>query len=130
MTLWLTVVAMGLVTFAIRLIPILALERFPIPTRLRQALRFVPAAVLSAIILPELLRPAGMLDISLGNLRLIAGVIAILVAWRTRNVVTIVAGWGWILQALAKGCTGFAEIFVFGSSNLPTNELRMSSTPH
>lgn len=94
---------MGLVTFAIRLVPILALERFPIPPRLRQALRFVPPAVLSAIILPELLRPAGTLDISLGNLRLLAGVIAILVAWRTRNVLlTIAAGMGalWILQTL------------------------------
>lgn len=106
MTLWLTVLCMGLVTFAIRLAPILALERFPIPPRLRQALRFVPAAVLSAIIFPELLRPGnGSLDISLGNLRLIAGLLAILVAWRTRNVLlTIAVGMGvlWILQYFVK----------------------------
>jgi branched-subunit amino acid transport protein len=106
MNLWLTVIAMGLVTFGIRLVPILALERFPIPARLRQALRFVPPAVLSAIILPELLRPGhGPLDISLANLRLIAGLIAILVAWRTRNVLlTIAAGMGtlWLLQALVS----------------------------
>ena len=104
MTLWLIVLAMGLVTFAIRLVPILALERFPIPPRLRQALRFVPPAVLSAIIFPELLRPHnGPLDISFGNLRLLAGLLAILVAWRTRNVLlTIAAGMGalWILQAI------------------------------
>lgn len=107
MTLWLTVIAMGLVTVAIRLVPILALERFPIPPRLRQALRFVPPAVLSAIILPELLHPGGgPLDISLGNLRLLAGLIAILVAWGTRNVLwTIAAGMGalWLLQALFPG---------------------------
>lgn len=106
MTLWLTVLCMGLVTFAIRLAPILALERFPIPPRLRQALRFVPAAVLSAIIFPELLRPGnGSLDISPGNLRLIAGLLAILVAWRTRNVLlTIAVGMGvlWILQYFVK----------------------------
>ena len=104
MTLWLTVIAMGLVTFGIRLLPILALERFPIPPRLRQALRFVPPAVLSAIILPELLYPKnGPFNFSFGNLRLIAGLIAIVVAWRTRNVLlTIVAGMGvlWILQAI------------------------------
>jgi branched chain amino acid efflux pump len=104
MTLWLTVIAMGLVTFAIRLVPILALERFPIPPRLRQALRFVPPAVLSAIILPELLYPqGGPFNPTLGNLRLIAGVIAIVVAWLTRNVLlTIVVGMGvlWILQAI------------------------------
>ena len=107
MSLWLTVIAMGLVTFAIRLVPILALERFPIPSRLRQALRFVPPAVLSAIILPELLYPKGeAFNFSFGNLRLIAGVIAILVAWRTRNVLlTIVVGMGalWILQFLFPG---------------------------
>lgn len=107
MTLWLTILAMGLITFAIRLGPILALERFPIPPRLRQALRFVPPAVLSAIVFPELLRPgSGSLDISFGNLRLLAGLLAILVAWRTRNVLlTIVVGMGalWILLALVNG---------------------------
>lgn len=106
MTLWLTVIVMGLVTFAIRLAPILALERFPIPQRVSQALRFVPPAVLSAIIFPALFRPEdGPLDISPGNLRLLAGLLAILVAWRTRNVLlTIAAGMGalWILQALFK----------------------------
>lgn len=102
MSLWLTIIGMGLVTYAIRLAPILALERLPIPPRLRQALRFVPPAVLSAIVFPELLRPnAGPLDISLGNARLLAGLIAILVAWRTKSVLlTIAIGMGalWGLQ--------------------------------
>jgi len=103
MTLWLIILGMGLVTFALRLLPILLLERVEIPWRVRQALRFVPPAVLSAIIFPELLWPHGALDLSLGNVRLLAGLLAALVAWRTRNVLlTIAVGMGalWILQAI------------------------------
>jgi branched-subunit amino acid transport protein len=102
MTLWLTMLGMGMVTYAIRLSFILLLGRVEIPARIRQALRFVPLAVLSAIIFPELLRPHGRLDLSPGNVRLLAGLLAALVAWRTKNILlTIAVGMGalWILQA-------------------------------
>lgn len=93
MILWLSVIGMGLITFSIRLSLILLWERVYVPPAIQQALRFVPAAVLSAIILPELLQPGGQLDISLGNARLLAGLVAMLVAWRTKNVLfTIAAG--------------------------------------
>ena len=60
---------------------------------MRRALHYVPPAVLSAIIFPELLYPANHLDLSLGNTRLLAGMIAILVAWYTKNtLLTILAG--------------------------------------
>jgi branched-subunit amino acid transport protein len=50
-------------------------------------------AVLSAIILPELTSPNGTLLLPWRNPQLLAGVVAILVAWRTRNVIlTILAG--------------------------------------
>jgi len=102
-TTWLIIAGMGLVTFAIRLAPIALLERIEMPRLVRQALRFVPPAVLSAIIAVELLRPAGTLELSLSNTRLLAGVFATMVAWRTRNVLlTIGAGMIalWVLQAL------------------------------
>ena len=103
MTLWLTMLGMGMVTYAIRLSFILLLGRVEIPARIRQALRFVPPAVLSAIIFPELLRPQGRLDLSPGNVRLLAGLLAALVAWRTKNILlTIAVGMGalWIFQAI------------------------------
>lgn len=106
MTLWLTIAGMGLVTYAIRLLPMLALERWPLPGRLRQALRFVPPAVLSAIVAPELVRPAGTLDLSLGNERLLAGLLALAVAWFSKNVlITIAAGMAllWALSAASGG---------------------------
>ncbi len=103
MGLWLTLFAMGLVTVLIRLSMIALLGRFTLPEILQRALRYVPPAVLAAIILPEMLQPGGTLDVSLGNERLLAGFLAVLVAWRTKNTIfTIVTGMTglWLLTAL------------------------------
>jgi branched-subunit amino acid transport protein len=97
---------MGIITFLLRLALIISTEHFTMPERLQQGLQYVPAAVLSAIIFPELLMPGGTLDLSIGNARLLAGVLAIVVAWRTKNVLlTIAVGMValWILQALMAG---------------------------
>jgi branched-subunit amino acid transport protein len=54
--------------------------------------------VLTAIFFPELFLPGGKFDVSLGNARLLAGALAALVAWRTRNIVlTILVGMGALL---------------------------------
>lgn len=104
--LWLTIIVMGLITYSIRLSLILLLQRIAIPPLLQQGLKYVPIAVLSAIIFPELFQPQGALDLSWGNVRWLAGLAAALVAWRTRNVLwTITAGMGvlWLLSALLLG---------------------------
>ena len=103
MTIWLIILGMGIVTYAIRLSLIVLLGRINVPPTMQRALRFVPPAVFSAIIFPEVLRPSGALDISLGNDRLIAGVLAAGVAWRTKNVfLSIAVGMValWILSAM------------------------------
>ena len=103
MNLWLLLLAMGAVTFASRIFMIALMGRVQVPDLLVRALKYVPPAVLSAIIAPELLRPAGVLDVSLSNVRLLAGVAAILVAWRTRSILlTLAVGMGlmWILGAV------------------------------
>jgi branched-subunit amino acid transport protein len=95
MNIWLVMLLGGLITFGIRfsLIYLLAEGRLEIPETMRKALHYVPPAVLSAIIFPELFLHDGMLNVSLENIRLLAGVIAILVAWFSRNtLVTIIAG--------------------------------------
>lgn len=99
--LWLTLIAGGVITYAIRLSLILAWGRVTLPPALQRGLRFVPPAVLSAIIFPQILRPDGPLDLTLGNTRLLAGALAALVAWRTKSaLLTIAAGMAalWILQ--------------------------------
>ena len=93
MSLWLVIVLAGLLTFATRLSFILLLDRIKVPDWFRRGLRFVPVAVLSAIILPELTTRNTALDLSLHNPQLFAGALAILVAWRTKNVLlTIIVG--------------------------------------
>jgi len=103
MNVWLLLIGMGIVTYAIRLSLIVLIGRVDVPPIIQRALRFVPPAVLSAIIFPELLRPGGALDLSLGNVRLLAGVLAAGVAWRTKNVLlTIGVGMValWVLQVV------------------------------
>ena len=96
---WLTIIGMGIVTYFIRISPIVLLERFELNDNIKQALRFVPVAVLTAIVFPEMFQPGGQLDLSLGNDRMIAGLIAIGVAYFSKNVIwTVVLGmmalWG------------------------------------
>ncbi|MCX6038610.1 MAG: AzlD domain-containing protein [Chloroflexi bacterium] len=93
MSLWLVILLAGLLTFGTRLSFILLLDRIKVPGWFRRGLRFVPAAVLSAIILPELATRNAVLDLSLQNPQLYAGALAVLVAWRTKNVLlTIIVG--------------------------------------
>lgn len=107
--LWLLIVGMGLLTFALRLALIATLGRIQISDLLQQALKYVPPAVLSAIVLPELLLPGGRFDPTPGNERLLAGIVAVAVARLTRNVLaTIAAGMLvlWFLQWLGAGTGG------------------------
>ncbi|HEY5984295.1 MAG TPA: AzlD domain-containing protein [Anaerolineales bacterium] len=88
----------GLLTFGMRLSFIYLLGRVALPDSVRRMLRFVPAAVLSAIIAPELLLHTGSFDLSLGNTRLLAGLAAIAIAWWTKNtLITILAGMAFLL---------------------------------
>ncbi len=93
MNIWVIMILGGILTFGIRFSFIYLLGRVDVPPLVRRALRFVPPAVLSALIVPALLMPSGTLDLTLGNERWLAGLIAILVAWRTKSVLlTILAG--------------------------------------
>jgi len=105
-TLWFTILGAGAVTFALRLSFIVLLGRIEIPPFLERALRFVPAAVLTAVVVPLLLYQNGAPEILLGNERLLAGLVAAAICWRTRNVpLTLVGGMAtlWTLQAVGIG---------------------------
>lgn len=105
LNLWLTIIACGIVTFLIRFSFIAIHGRVTMPEWFTRALTFVPIAVLSAITLPEILIQDDGINFSPFNARLLAGIIAVIVAWRTKNVLlTIVVGmlvlWG--IQFLVK----------------------------
>ncbi len=93
MNIWLVFLLGGLLTFGMRFSFIYLFGRFEIPQTVHRALRFVPPAVLSAIIFPNVLMPNNTLDLSLTNYRWMAGLVAVLVAlWTKNTLLTILAG--------------------------------------
>lgn len=102
--LWTLLIAMAIGTYAIRLS---FLEVFhhvdEVPSRVEQTLKYMPAAVIAAILLPKLVLVEGDLLLSIGNEKLLAGALATVVAWLTRNMAaTLIVGLGslWILASL------------------------------
>lgn len=89
------IIGMMLVTYLARY-PLLAIVgRVELPQTVVRALRFVPVAVLSAIIAPELLIRDGAPGLTPHNEYLAAGLVAMLVAWRWGNLlITLAAGMG------------------------------------
>ena len=91
MSTWLVILGVAACTFLLRASFIVFADPHRFPRRFRQALTFVPPAVLAAIVLPGLLLHQGAIDLTAGNPRWIAGVLAIVVGARTRNALAAIA---------------------------------------
>ena len=103
LNIWLLIAGMALITFGLRLSFIALAARREFPAALRQALRYTPVAVLTALVVPLVLNPAPGFTVSPDALRLVCAVAAFLIARRTRNMFATVAGGMlllWLLQAL------------------------------
>lgn len=93
MELWAAIILVGLLTFGTRISFLLVLDKWQPPQIFLRGLRFVPLAVLSALIVPDVLLKEGQLALPPDLPRLAGAVVAILVAWRTKNIfLTIAAG--------------------------------------
>jgi branched-subunit amino acid transport protein len=98
---WVTILLAALVSFGLRYLPMKVLEGRQLAPWLERALRYVPAATLSGLVFPALLLENNELALSLVNDRLLAGLLAIVIAYFSRNaILTIVGGLValWILQ--------------------------------
>ena len=101
MSAWIAILAVGAVTFLLRASFIAFADPHRFPHLFRQALAFVPPSVLPAIVAPGLLLRGDAIDLTAGNPRWIAGLLAIAVAVRTRSTLaTVLAGMAalWLLQ--------------------------------
>ena len=99
--LWVVIIAVGAINYAARLSFIAFFARRSMPPLLAHALRYVPAAMLTALIVPMIVAPVAGLETV--NPKLPAALIAGAVAWWTRSSLkTIFAGMGslWLLQAV------------------------------
>ena len=93
---WLVVAIVGVGTFLIRFSFLFLFEYLSeVPEGVERALRFVPPAVLAALVVPAVVVLDGSPALSPGNERILAAVAAAAVAWRTESVLaTIVVGMG------------------------------------
>jgi branched-subunit amino acid transport protein len=89
----LIILGMMVVTFGVRY-PVLAIVgRVDLPEPVLRALKYVPVAVLTAIIAPAVLIQEDKIDLMPDNAYLIGAIVAIIVSWRTKNLLaTIVIG--------------------------------------
>jgi branched-subunit amino acid transport protein len=102
LTIWLLIFAVGAITYAARLSFIALFARREMPPLLAEALKHVPVAMLTAIVVPAVVFIApGELRIDPGNAKLIAALVAGAVAWwRQSAVLTIAVGMSvlWLLR--------------------------------
>ena len=104
MNIWLVIIGVGLVSLLLRTSFLVLLRDRHLPERVTSSLGLVPAAVLAALIAPDLLLSPSTGTLDLFGPRLLAGLIAALVAWRTRSVLwTLVAGLGLLCVFQALG---------------------------
>ncbi len=94
----LLIAGMALVTFAVRWPVLAVVSRVSLPEPILEGMKFIPPAVLTAIIVPAMLMPTGALDLSYTNAYLVAGIASGMIAWRWRNLLlTIVLGMAFFL---------------------------------
>jgi branched-subunit amino acid transport protein len=94
---WVAIVLSGIGTYAMRASFLVFAHRLAdVPPGIQRLLRQIPPAALAAIVVPAILRPEGQLDLT--QPRFVAGVLAALVAWRTRNIaLTLAVGIGVVM---------------------------------
>lgn len=90
---WVAVMFAGLGTYALRASFLFLFERFgDVPDGVETGLGMVPAAVLSALVVPAVVAPEGAITV-IGNGRIPAALVAAGVAWYTESILaTIVTG--------------------------------------
>ncbi|HMA35511.1 MAG TPA: AzlD domain-containing protein [Chloroflexia bacterium] len=98
------ILGMAFITLAVRYPALALLGKIAPPAGLLRALNYVPPAVLTAIIVPAILFKQDRLTIDPRNDYLVAGILAAIVAARSKNLLlTIVIGmlallaWRWLL---------------------------------
>lgn len=100
---WPVVLLLGLGTFLIRYSFILIMDKIALPEAVHRMLRFIPASVLTALVVPAVVLHKNGVTSFAGWERVIAALLAVGVAWKTRSILAtigsgMVALWG--LQAV------------------------------
>ncbi len=98
--LWLAIMGIALTGVCTRCSFLLLSERLRLSPIIERALRYAPAAALSAIVLPALVVDSSGVNLALSNHLWIAGLVAALVMWRVRTMVWSMSAGLLVLTAL------------------------------
>jgi branched-subunit amino acid transport protein len=105
MNTWLLIIGMALITFVIRY-SLFAFPNLRFTPLVRQALHYVPTAVLTAIVVPGMLLPDGQQwAVRLDNAYLLAGLATIAIAALTRHLLATIGG-GLLVFFVLRGLFG------------------------
>jgi len=89
---WCVILVVGLGTFTLRSVFIFVLDGAADLSILKRILYFVPPVVMAALVSSSLLLRDDLLVPGPGLQRLMAGLIAGLIAWKTRNILATIVG--------------------------------------
>ena len=102
---FLLIAGMAVVTFGIRYSMFAVAGKVEFPAGLVNALKYVPPAVLTAIVVPAVLMPGGEeINLSYTNAYLVGALVACVVGWTSKNLLltivvgmTVFLGWQWFV---------------------------------
>jgi len=90
---WLLIAGMTAITYLVRYAFFALGERIAFPPMVQRALRYVPAAVLTAIVVPMVLLPDGShWQITWRNPWLVGALVTGLIAWRFQHLLAAIGG--------------------------------------
>ena len=84
------IIAIAVLTFTTRFLFIFLLKNKPFSERAVRWLKYIPISILTTLIAPTLFVTDRKLNLSLHNDYLIAGIVACLVAYKTRNILATI----------------------------------------
>lgn len=102
---FLLIAGMAVVTFGIRYSMFAVAGKVEFPARLVNALKYVPPAVLTAIVIPAVLMPdSESINLSYTNAYLVGALVAGVIGWTSKNLLltivvgmTVFLGWQWFV---------------------------------
>jgi len=89
---WALIAGLALVAFFTRSVFILPGSHLRLPATAERVLRYAPAAAIMAIIVPDLAIVHDAVSISIGNPKLVAGLVAFALAAATRSILLTIVG--------------------------------------
>lgn len=83
------VVAMAVVTYIPRMLPLVLLQNVTLPNYINRFMKFIPYAALGSLIFPAILTSTGA---NHPEAAIVGGIVAIILAWFEINLMLVVAG--------------------------------------